>query len=36
MSGSEKYAAVRGYSPGRLGAPRIFLDGRRRDLHISL
>lgn len=34
--GYEKYAAVRGYSPGRLGAPRIFLDGRRRDLHISL
>jgi predicted phosphodiesterase len=34
--GYEKYAAVRGYSPGRLGAPRIFLDGRRHDIHISL
>lgn len=34
--GYEKYAAVRGYSPGRLGAPRVFLDGRRHDVHISL
>lgn len=34
--GYEKYAAVRGYSPGRLGAPRIYLDGRRHDVHISL
>lgn len=34
--GYEKYAAVRGYVPGRLGAPRIFLDGRRHDIHISI
>jgi hypothetical protein len=34
--GYEKYAAVRGYSPGRLGAPRIYLDGRRHDVHVSL
>lgn len=34
--GYEKYAAVRGYPPSRLGAPRIFLDGRRRDIHVSL
>lgn len=34
--GYEKYAAVRGYSPGRMGAPRIYLDGRRRDIHVSL
>lgn len=34
--GYEKYAAVRGYSPGRLGAPRIFLDGKRHDLHVSI
>lgn len=34
--GYEKYAAQRGYSPGRLGAPRIFLDGRRHDIHVSI
>jgi hypothetical protein len=34
--GYERYAAVRGYSPGRLGAPRIFLDGTRFDVHVSL
>lgn len=34
--GYEKYAAERGYQPGRLGAPRIFLDGRRRDIHVSI
>lgn len=34
--GYERYAAQRGYSPGRLGAPRIFLDGRRHDLHVSI
>ncbi len=34
--GYERYAAQRGYSPGRLGAPRIYLDGRRRDIHISI
>jgi hypothetical protein len=34
--GYERYAAQRGYSPGRLGAPRIFLDGTKHDLHISI
>jgi UDP-2,3-diacylglucosamine pyrophosphatase LpxH len=34
--GYERYAAQRGYSPGRLGAPRIFLDGKRHDLHVSI
>lgn len=34
--GYENYAAQRGFAPGRLGAPRIFLDGRRWDIHISL
>lgn len=34
--GYEKYAAVRGYQAGHMGAPRIFLDGRRRDFHVSL
>ena len=34
--GYEKYAAQRGYSPGRLGAPRIFMDGKRHDLHVSI
>lgn len=34
--GYEKYAAQRGYSPGRLGAPRIFLDGVKHDVHVSL
>lgn len=34
--GYERYAAQRGYSPGRIGSPRIFLDGTRWDIHISL
>jgi hypothetical protein len=34
--GYEKYAAVRGYQAGHMGAPRIFLDGRRHDFHVSL
>lgn len=34
--GLENYAAQRGYAPTRIGAPRIFLDGRRRDVHVSL
>jgi hypothetical protein len=34
--GYERYAATRGYTPGRIGAPRIFLDGTRHDLHVSL
>ena len=34
--GWEKYAAVRGYPPSHMGAPRLFLDGTRRDVHISL
>jgi predicted phosphodiesterase len=32
----ERYAAQRGYSPTRLGAPRIFLDGTKRDVRISV
>jgi hypothetical protein len=32
----EPYAAERGYSPGRIGAPRIYLDGRRKDAHVSI
>lgn len=34
--GYESYAAVRGYSPGHMGSPRVFLDGRRHDFHVSL
>lgn len=34
--GYEKYAAERGYPPSRLGAPRILLDGKRWDVHISI
>lgn len=34
--GYEGYAQVRGYVPTRIGAPRIYLDGRRHDLHVSL
>lgn len=34
--GYEKYAAERGYPPSRIGAPRIFLDGRRHDVHVSI
>lgn len=34
--GYEKYAAQRGYPPSRLGAPRIFLDGTRWDVHVSI
>lgn len=34
--GYEKYAAQRGYAPGRIGSPRILLDGERHDVHISL
>jgi predicted phosphodiesterase len=32
----ERYAAQRGYAPTRLGAPRIFLDGERRDVRVSV
>lgn len=32
----EQYAAERGYAPSHLGAPRIFLDGTRHDVHVSL
>lgn len=34
--GLEKYAAQRGYAPTRLGAPRIRLDGRSHDVHVSV
>jgi hypothetical protein len=32
----ERYAQERGYSPSHLGAPRIFLDGTRHDVHVSI
>lgn len=32
----EDYAAVAGYPPAHIGAPRIFMDGRRHDLHASV
>jgi hypothetical protein len=32
----ESYAAQRGYSPTRLGAPRVFFDGRRHDIRVSV
>jgi hypothetical protein len=34
--GYERYAAERGYKPTRIGAPRIHLDGRKHDVHISI
>jgi len=34
--GYERYAAERGYPPSRMGAPRILLDGRRWDVHVSI
>lgn len=34
--GYERYAAVRGYKPTRLGAPRIHLNGRDHDVHVSI
>lgn len=33
---AESYALERGYVPTRIGAPRIYLDGRRHDVHVSL
>jgi hypothetical protein len=32
----ERYAAERGYAPSHLGAPRIHLSGRRKDVHVSI
>jgi hypothetical protein len=32
----ESYAAERGYPPSRIGAPRVWLNGERRDLHVSI
>jgi hypothetical protein len=32
----EDYAAERGYTPTRLGAPRMFLNGKRHEIHISV
>jgi hypothetical protein len=34
--GYERYAAERGYPPSRIGTPRILLDGRKWDIHVSL
>lgn len=32
----EDYAAEAGYAPAHIGAPRIFLDGRTHDVHVSV
>jgi len=32
----EDYAAAAGYAPAHIGAPRIFMDGRRHDTHGSV
>lgn len=32
----EPYGAEAGYAPVKVGAPRIYLDGRRHDIHISI
>lgn len=34
--GYEDYAKVAGYPPAHIGAPRVFLDGRRHDVHASV
>lgn len=34
--GLEPYAAAKGYAPTRIGAPRLYLDGRRFDMHGSI
>lgn len=34
--GWEPYAAVAGYPPAHIGAPRIFFDGRKHDIHASV
>lgn len=34
--GYEDYAKVAGFAPAHIGAPRIFFDGRRHDVHASV
>lgn len=34
--GYEDYAKVAGYPPAHIGAPRVFFDGRRHDVHASV
>lgn len=34
--GMEDYAAVSGFSPTHIGAPRIRLDGRKKDVRVSI
>ncbi len=34
--GYEDYAKIAGYPPAHIGAPRIFLDGRKKDAHASV
>jgi predicted phosphodiesterase len=34
--GLESYAVKRGYPPSRIGAPRVWLDGTRHDVHASI
>lgn len=36
FTGYEAYASERGYAPSHAGAPRIFLDGTRHDVHVSI
>ncbi len=30
------YAVQKGYSPAKLGSPRLRLDGRKKDVHCSI
>lgn len=34
--GYEVYAAIAGYAPAHIGAPRVFMDGRKHDIHASV
>lgn len=34
--GYEDYAKIAGYPPAHIGAPRVFLDGRKHDVHASV
>jgi predicted phosphodiesterase len=34
--GYEEYAKKAGYAPAHIGAPRLYLDGRRKDAHASV
>ena len=32
----DSYAQAKNYAPGKIGAPRIRLDGEKQDVHISI